>query len=244
MARPINHPAVVSNLSDAPPNPDSPTEDFATLAQGLAAHEIILPTEQVAQLDRYRALLWEWNEKLNLTRHTTMGKFVGRDIVDSLQLSAQIAPGGRVLDVGSGGGVPGIVLAICRPDLRVSLCESTKKKARVLHAMVEQLQLPTVVHGCRAEELLELQTFHSLVARAVAPLEKLLFWLAPHWDAFDELLLIKGSSWPSERSAARHRGLLKPLELRKLATYESPAGESVVLRIWRPAEHEGEDDLS
>ncbi|MDC0936186.1 class I SAM-dependent methyltransferase, partial [Pirellulales bacterium] len=154
-------------------------------------------------------------------------------VLDSLKLAEHIPQGQRVLDIGSGGGVPGIVLAICRPDLRVTLCESTQKKARVLHAMVESLSLKTPVAACRAEELLQLQTFDVVVARAVAPLEKLLTWLSPHWDAFDELLLIKGKAWTEERGAARHRGLLKKLELRKADTYESPIGESFVLRLWR-----------
>jgi 16S rRNA (guanine527-N7)-methyltransferase len=203
------------------------------LAAALAARGIAIPAEQIELLDRYRAALWRWNEQLNLTRHTTLEKFVGRDVVDSLELGKVIAPRRRVLDVGSGGGVPGIVLAICRPDLRVTLCESTQKKARVLQALVEELGLPVETFGCRAEELLELRTFDTLVARAVAPLHKILTWLAPHWDAFDELLLVKGKAWVDERGEARHRGLLKKLELRKAASYDMPdeMGEAVILRL-------------
>jgi 16S rRNA (guanine527-N7)-methyltransferase len=73
------------------------------------------------------------------------------------------------------------------------------------------------------------------VARAVAPLPKILTWLAPHWDAFDRLLIIKGPSWVEERAQARHHGQLHGLELRKAATYETPGtgAESVILKIWR-----------
>jgi len=211
---------------------DSEPQD---LAAALAACGLALPAEQVELLDRYRAALWRWNELLNLTRHTTLDKFVGRDVVDSLELGKLIAPRRRVLDIGAGGGVPGIVLAICRPDLRMTLCESTQKKARVLQAMVDELGLPVETFGCRAEELLELRTFDTLVARAVAPLYKLLTWLAPHWEAFDELLLVKGKAWVDERGEARHRGLLKKLELRKAAVYEMPGdmGEAVILRLQR-----------
>jgi 16S rRNA (guanine527-N7)-methyltransferase len=98
----------------------------------------------------------------------------------------------------------------------------------------------------RAEELLALRTFDVLVARAVAPLAKVLTWLAPHWDAFDELLLVKGRSWIDERGEARHRGLLKRLALRKAAAYPMPVddagepGESVILRITRG--HDDADD--
>ena len=107
-----------------------------------------------------------------------------------------------MLDVGTGGGVPGVVLAILRPDLTVSLCESTQKKARAVEAMVGELGLPIPVFATRAEEVLEITTFDTLVARALAPLHKVLTWLRPHWDAFDRLLLIKGPSWVEERAEA------------------------------------------
>src|SRR6187401_3195731 len=98
---------------------DSPAEE--TLSAALARHGLTLPAEQVAQLDRYCRLLWEWNDKLNLTRHTDYEKFVSRDLIDSLELAKLLRPGEEVLDVGTGGGVPGIVLAILRPDLKVTL---------------------------------------------------------------------------------------------------------------------------
>lgn len=211
-----------------------PPDDSPTLADALAAGGLALPPDQLEQLDRYRAALWRWNEQLNLTRHTTFDKFVSRDVVDSLELAKLIPTGRRVLDVGAGGGVPGVIIAICRPDLRVTLAESMQKKARVLQSMVDELGLPTEVFSVRAEELLELRTFDVLIARAVAPMWKLLTWLAPHWQAFDELLMIKGKAWVDERGEARHRGLLKRHELRKSGAYlmpGDPPGESVILSV-------------
>lgn len=212
-------------------NDQQPTAE--NLSEALAAAGIVLEPQQVELLDRYRASLWRWNEQLNLTRHTTFEKFVSRDVVDSLELAKLLEPGERVLDIGTGGGVPGLILAICRPDLRVMVCESTQKKARVVQAMVEELQLPVEVFACRAEEVLELRTFDTLVARAVASLAKILYWVEPHWEAFDRLLLIKGQRWPEERGEARHRGLLKQRRLRKAATYLTPRtdAESVILSI-------------
>jgi 16S rRNA (guanine527-N7)-methyltransferase len=217
----------------------------AALAAALAACGISLPDDQIAQLDRYRAALWRWNEQLNLTRHTTLEKFASRDVLDSHELAKLIQPGRRVLDIGAGGGVPGVIMALLRPDLRVALAESTQKKARVLQSIVDELALNVEVFAVRAEELLELRTFDALTARAVAPLWKLLTWLAPHWQAFDELLVIKGKSWAEERSEARHRGLLKNLELRKAAEYKipgDPPGESVILRL-RPRSANDDEDL-
>lgn len=215
--------------------------DSSALAGKLAEYSIDLSAERVELLDRYRTALWRWNEQLNLTRHTTMDKFVGRDVVDSLQLAQLLKNGERVLDVGTGGGVPGLVIAICRPDLRVSVCESTQKKARVVQSIVQELELPVQVFACRAEEVLELQTFDTLTVRGVAALAKLLTWLKPYWEACDRLLLVKGQQWVEERGAARHLGLLKKLELRKAATYvtRDTGAESVILSV-RP---KGKGDL-
>jgi 16S rRNA (guanine527-N7)-methyltransferase len=140
-----------------------------------------------------------------------------------------------VLDVGTGGGVPGLILAIVRSDLKISVCESTLKKARAAEAMVLALGLPVTVYACRMEAVLEMTTFDTLVARALASMAKVLGWLRPHWQAFDRLLLIKGPSWVEERGEARHRGLLHGLELRKAATYQTPrtGAESVILKVWQ-----------
>ena len=204
---------------------DMPAAQFPQQADALQelldAHQIEVSGEQLQLLDHYRRLLWSWNERMNLTRHTTLEKFVGRDVVDSYELSKLLERGERVLDVGTGGGVPGVVIAILRPDLTVNVCDSTQKKARAVEAMVSDLGLPIRVYPNRAEEVLEITTFNTLVARALAPLVKVLGWLEPYWDAFDRLLLIKGKSWVEEQGEARRLGRLKGLELRKMASYEA-----------------------
>jgi 16S rRNA (guanine527-N7)-methyltransferase len=209
----------------------SPSGD--SLPAALARHGIELADDQVAALDRYVRALWSWNERLNLTRHTDYEKFVARDVVDSIQLEQLLDSGDRVLDVGTGGGVPGVILSILRPDLAVTLTESVAKKARAVTAIVQEagLTLP-VVHG-RAETVLAAATFESLVVRAVAPLYKLLTWFEPHWNSIGQLLVVKGPAWAEERAAARERGLLRGLELRKAAEYETPGtgAVNVVLRI-------------
>ncbi|WP_425400943.1 16S rRNA (guanine(527)-N(7))-methyltransferase RsmG [Aeoliella sp.] len=212
--------------------PTDEPDDFETLAEAVAWAGLEVSSSQLEQLDAYRQLLWQWNENINLTRHTTLRKFAGRDLLDTFRLAEHLDRGDRVLDVGSGGGVPGLPLAIVRPDLTVSVCDSVGKKARVLEEMVGSLGLPITVYPARAEQVLEITTQGTLVARGVASLKKLLTWLKPHWDAFDQLLLIKGKAWVEERGEARHHGLLKDLDLRRIASYESPlVGESVLLRI-------------
>jgi 16S rRNA (guanine527-N7)-methyltransferase len=223
----------VMSLTDSQEPENDPAAE--SLAAMLVADGIALEPGQVDLLDRYREQLWSWNEKINLTRHTTLEKFVSRDVIDSWQLTKLLEPGERVLDVGTGGGVPGVIMAIVRPDLKISLCESTLKKTRAVEAIIGELGLATPVYACRAEDVLEMTTFDTLVARAVAALPKVLMWLKPHWDAVDQLLLIKGPSWTEERAEARHAGLLHGLELRKAATYLTPrtSAESVILKIWR-----------
>ena len=218
--------------------------DLATdnLATALARHAIELPAEQIAQLDRYRELLWAENEYLNLTRHTTFEKFVTRDVVDSLALVRLIDIGEVVLDLGTGGGVPGVILAIVRPDLQVTACDSVAKRARATEQIVSQLDVDLDVVHSSGQTLLESQSVDTIVSRAVAPLRKMLTWLEPHWDAFSQLLLIKGRSWVEERGEARHLGLLRELQLRRLNSYETPGtgAENVVLGI-RPKDADWED---
>ncbi|MDY0170738.1 MAG: 16S rRNA (guanine(527)-N(7))-methyltransferase RsmG [Thermoguttaceae bacterium] len=213
---------------------DDPTTTD-TLAAALARRAIDLPPPQVDMLDHYARLLWQWNEKLNLTRHTDYEKFVTRDLVDSLAFARFLKNGERVLDVGTGGGVPGIVLAVVRDDLRVELCESVGKKARAVAAIVDQLSLSIPVHHGRAEELLAIHRYDTLVIRAVARLRKLLEWFAPYWNRFGRLLVLKGPGWIEERGEARHHGLTHNLALRKLTSYPLPGteSESVLLQVKR-----------
>jgi 16S rRNA (guanine527-N7)-methyltransferase len=187
----------------------------------------------VDQLDRYCGLVWDWNERLNLTRHTDYDKFVSRDLLDTVQIAKFLEPDEEVLDVGTGGGVPGVVLAIIRPDLQVSLCESVRKKAQAVDSMIETLELPVPVYADRAEKVLEDLRFDTLIARAVGPLWKMCTWFKHHWHQFDRLLAIKGPSWPEERGEARHRGLMHGVGLRKIASYPMPGteSESVILSL-------------
>jgi 16S rRNA (guanine527-N7)-methyltransferase len=211
---------------------ESPAND--TLAEALARHGIELPEAQSKLIDRYCQLLWDWNAKINLTRHTDYEKFVSRDLADTLQLSALLHPKEEVIEIGSGGGVPGLVLAIVRPDLTITLTESVGKKAKVLADMVKRLGLKVRVESVRAETILKEERYDATIARAVGPLAKLLTWLQPHWLSVGRLLAIKGPKWSAERGDARHRGLLHGLELRKAAEYPLAGTESqsVILKVW------------
>lgn len=199
----------------------------------LVRYGVQIPADQAALLDQFAQLLWQWNQKINLTRHTDYDKFVSRDVLDSLTFAEFLQPGEKVLDVGSGGGLPGTLLAILRPDLRIWLSESIGKKARAAEEIVQKLGLKASVFHGRAEQLLAKEHFNTLTIRAVARLRDLLTWFKPYWPQFDRMLILKGPGWVQERGEARHYGLVHGLALRKLKTYTIPStgAESVLLQL-------------
>ena len=214
-------------------SPDASSGE-GSLAEAMARHGQLVPADQYGQLDRYCRLLWDWNEKINLTRHTNYEKFVARDLADCVQLARLLKAGEEILDAGTGGGVPGLVLAIIRPDLKVTLCDSVGKKARAVEAMASELGLAVTVYPIRAEELLEDMRFDAVVVRAVGPLWKLLTWFKPHWNSMRRLLVIKGPKWKEELVEAKRRGLVRDLQLKTAAEYPLAGTESqsVILKIW------------
>jgi 16S rRNA (guanine527-N7)-methyltransferase len=200
---------------------------------------------QLTLIDEYRRELWGMNELLNLTRHTTIEKFATRDLLDTWELQKLIGPDESVLDIGTGGGVPGILLAIMRPDLTVALAESVGKKAEAVENFVSRLQLPITVFAARAEDALVDYRFDVCVARGVGPLWKICFWLKDCWENVGRLLAIKGPNWVEERKEARHRGGLQNVELRCAATYPMYGTESssVILKLWPKSEPEKENPV-
>ena len=109
-----------------------------------------------------------------------------------------------VCDIGSGAGLPGLVLAIARPDLRITLVEPLLRRTTFLSEVVERLALTqvTVVRG-RAEEVKERHGFDVVTSRAVAPLDRLLQWSMPLVAPHGALVAMKGSSVAEEITAAR-----------------------------------------
>lgn len=219
------------NEPDSTPEPAPPPA--ATLAEALEHWSVALDESLHEPIDAYCQTLWDWNSKINLTRHDTYEKFVARDLVDTLELSKLIPTGKRVLDVGTGGGVPGMVLAIIRPDLDVTLCDSVTKKAKAIAEIAKTLKLPVAIAHARAQEVLEVASFDVVTARAVGSLKKILTWFEESWDSIGTLLLIKGPKWIDERGEARHHGLMQRMDLRKVVEYSIPGSEwnSVILSV-------------
>ena len=203
------------------------------LQDSLEKHSLPIDPVQTGVLNEYCRLLWEWNTRLNLTRHTDYDSFVGRDLLDTWHLAQQIDSGTEVMDIGSGGGVPGIPLGILRPDLRISMVESVKKKAAALEDIVRQLGLETPVYAERAEVVIAANPCSTVTARAVAPLPRLLTWFEPLRSHFDQLLLIKGPRWKDEYKTASEDGLTKTVSCSEICSWRTAGrdGDSVLLRV-------------
>ena len=136
--------------------------------------------ETAARLAAYRDLLLRWKTRINLISVETAGEIDQRHIADCAQLQPLFPPAGPIADIGSGAGLPGLVLAIIQPEREVHLVESDKRKAAFLVEASAQLTLPMVrIHACRAENT-KLPPLSAITARALAPLATLL----PYADKF------------------------------------------------------------
>jgi len=158
---------------------------------------------QLADLERFRALLADWNEKMNLVGPSAMDAFWPRHAWDSAQL-LKLEPDAKLwADLGAGAGFPGLVLAILlkdTPGAAVHLVESMTKRCRFLETIVGTLNLPAQVHNARAESLnLKVDV---VTARACAPLVSLLGYAEPYLRRGATGLFLKGQDVVSELTDA------------------------------------------
>ena len=130
--------------------------------------------ETTARLAAYRDLLLRWNQRINLISEDTAAEVDRRHIADCAQLQPLLPKVGPIADIGSGAGLPGLVLAALDPAREIHLVESDKRKAAFLVEASAQLKLPMVrVHASRIENA-KLPALAALTARALAPLSALL----------------------------------------------------------------------
>lgn len=174
--------------------------DAASFAAVSGANEAAL-----ADLERYRSYLVEWNQKMNLVGPATLDVFWSRHAWDSAQILPLAPEAVTWADLGTGAGLPGIVLAILgkdRPGFHVHLVDSLTKRCRFLTEVVEGLQLPATVHDSRAEDLS--LTVDIVTARACAPLSRLMGYAQPYFKRGATALFLKGQDVASElEDAAR-----------------------------------------
>lgn len=155
-------------------------------------------------LRRYLQLLLSWNERIDLVAPADEPLLVARHLLDALQL-LKLVPAGpaRVIDVGSGAGLPGLIWALARPELQLVLLEPRGKRAAFLRHAALELGLAVQVREERVEQLLARQeTYDEAVARALAPF--------PRWLALGAPLLREGGHLHAQAGAAPPDGWADP----------------------------------
>lgn len=164
------------------------------LSRGAQTLGVALSEQQHGLLLAYLALLVKWNKAYNLTAVRDPDEMVSRHLLDSLSVVPFVAAGGaRWLDVGSGGGMPGVPLAILFPERQFTLLDSNGKKTRFLTQVKLELKLANleVIHS-RVEQLQPPQPFDGIVSRAFSSLEDFSNWTRHLGDGDTRWLAMKG----------------------------------------------------
>jgi 16S rRNA (guanine527-N7)-methyltransferase len=163
-----------------------------------------LPPVQQAKLQMFADLVAA--SPHNLVSKRARSELMTRHVPECVAFAGMLPAGAhRVLDVGSGGGFPGLVLAIVRPELEIHLIDSTAKKTSFLEDAAAALDLPVVVHTGRVEQLNRGElagSFDLVTARALAPLDRLVRWSIPFLRVGGMLCAIKGERWHEELQEA------------------------------------------
>ncbi len=174
------------------------------LYQEAKRKEIELTKEQLRQFELYKDILIEWNKKMNLTAITEEYQVVMKHFVDCLEITKYIKKNSTVIDIGTGAGFPGVVIAIYfGNDISITLVDALNKRITFLNEVKSILNLNNVnvVHA-RAEELGRKEEYREqfdyIVSRAVAPLNVLLEYDIPFLKTGSKCLLLKGSNLDEE----------------------------------------------
>ncbi len=205
------------------------------LAEGLAAAGVDADDEALERLVRWVGLHQRWSRRINLTGPADAEELIDRHLLDCAVVLRWLPPG-PLVDVGSGAGLPGLVVAMLEPERRMFLLESLERRCAFLEQAVLTLALPNarVVHA-RCEHWQPPMRLAGVLARAVAPLPKLLAMTAALLAAGTPLFAMKGPGWRDEVA-----GLPSDLRLTGQQHYRLPGRnhDHVLLRIERQADHD------
>ncbi|MBN8549033.1 MAG: 16S rRNA (guanine(527)-N(7))-methyltransferase RsmG [Deltaproteobacteria bacterium] len=177
----------------------------SALIEGARTFGVELSSAQVEAFKLYALRLEEWNQKLNLTRVPAQ-ETVALHFLDSLSVATAIPPNGRLLDVGTGAGFPGIPLKIAFPNLQVCLLDSIQKKLGFIESLSREMGLPLEIVCGRAETLAHAaerrESFDIVVSRAVADLDTLCHWMLPFVKVGGMAVAMKSKETEIELQAA------------------------------------------
>ncbi len=172
----------------------------AVLEQGIKDMTLDVTPEQQTQLMGYLALMNKWNAVYNLTSLRDPQQMVTHHLLDSLAAVPAFADAHNVLDVGAGGGLPGIVLAIVRPDMKVSMIDTVHKKTAFLNQVKAELKLTNVsVHTMKVQDLVVDDKFDVITSRAFADLSDFVNWSGHLLAEGGKFIALKGVAPSEER---------------------------------------------
>jgi 16S rRNA (guanine527-N7)-methyltransferase len=179
-------------------------DDLTTLQRLCAEQAIAINLAKLEQLVRYRDCLEEWNKKINLISRKEDAPVIIKHIFHSLLITLhhRFSNGEQVLDLGTGGGLPGIPLAILHPETRFVLVDATGKKIAACKDMLKQLGVKNAVAIHTRVEELKGVVFDTVLSRQVAPLEKLCDWAGELLKPQGVLICLKGGNLESETAQA------------------------------------------
>lgn len=168
------------------------------LAEGIEEMRLDIPAEQQEKLMGYLALMNKWNSVYNLTSLRDPMQMVTHHLLDSLAAVPAFTGAQNVLDVGAGGGLPGIVLAITRPAMKVSMIDTVHKKTAFLKQVKAELELSNVtVHTMKVQDLEVSDKFDVITSRAFADLSDFLNWSGHLLADGGKFIALKGTA-PAE----------------------------------------------
>jgi 16S rRNA (guanine527-N7)-methyltransferase len=172
----------------------------AVLDQGIKDMTLAISPEQQTKLMGYLALMNKWNAVYNLTSLRDPQQMVTHHLLDSLAAVPAFAGARNVLDVGAGGGLPGIVLAIVRPDMNVAMIDTVHKKTAFLNQVKAELKLTNVsVHTMKVQDLVVSEPFDVITSRAFADLSDFVNWSGHLLAEGGKFIALKGVAPSEER---------------------------------------------
>lgn len=166
----------------------------------------VVSRETIDRLEKYEDLIRRWNPHINLVASASLPDLRDRHIADCLHLAKIIQPSeGEWLDLGSGGGLPGIVLAVAyaAQPTRFVLVESDQRKAAFLRTVIRELSLSNASVANQRIEAMDRRNAAYISARALAPLPQLMQYLEHHLAHSGRALLMKGQQWQKEVTDAK-----------------------------------------
>jgi len=199
----------------------SKEEFMLKLSKELENSGVELSHEKLEKLYLYKELLIEWNQKINLTAITDDEEIIIKHIIDSIYVLPHINDNSKVVDVGTGAGLPGVILAICKDNIHVTLLDALQKRIIFLNDVIEKLGLTnTVAIHARAEEAGQnveyREKYDVVVSRAVASLNVLIELTSPFAKLNGTCIYMKADK--TEQEITEEKKAIQELSLKHIDT--------------------------